>query len=159
MEQQTKDQGARDLLIWTFPLAELGGVAAGAVSMLETVRTPCALCVRVWARAPQLSASPTPSGWHFKPQANPNPNHPPLQGRVLATMVEGGSEDKLFWGAAGQFVEHLAEEITAKGGRLVTSSPARHINQDATGVEVYADTGVFAGESELCIVRCFNSCA
>ena len=32
-----------------------------------------------------------------------------LQARVLATMTEGGSEDRLFYGAAGQFVDKLAE--------------------------------------------------
>ena len=38
VEKQTADKGARDLLTWTFPLAELGGVNPNAVSMLETVR-------------------------------------------------------------------------------------------------------------------------
>ena len=33
----------------------------------------------------------------------------PPQARVLATMTEGGSEDRLFYGAAGQFVDKLAE--------------------------------------------------
>lgn len=48
VERQTPDKGGRDLLTWTFPLAELGGVNPAAVSMLETVRwpgrQPCCCC-------------------------------------------------------------------------------------------------------------------
>lgn len=129
--------------------------------------------------------------------------------RVQAIMWEGGSEDQLFYGAAGQFVEKLAavrstllvlslgaaplalclvrpagmqsrspshhrtrpnrqgssaapqrpptpcchlcrlprpQEISKLGGRIETSSPARHIAQSNASVDVYSDSGVYGAK-------------
>lgn len=55
-------------------------------------------------------------------------------------------ERTLFWGAAGQFVDHLAKEIEELGGKLVCSAPVRHISQSDAGVEVASDAGTYAAK-------------
>ncbi|PRW20792.1 amine oxidase [Chlorella sorokiniana] len=66
--------------------------------------------------------------------------------RILAGYLDGGSEEKLFFGGAGQFVELMAKEIKNRGGVILTSNPVRHIAQDANVVAVYTDTHVLTGK-------------
>ncbi|KAI7842911.1 hypothetical protein COHA_003422 [Chlorella ohadii] len=66
--------------------------------------------------------------------------------RILANMLDGGSEEKLFFGGAGQFIGRMADEIKSKGGVILTASPARHIAQDAQAVAVYTDKHAVLGK-------------
>ncbi|KAI3434449.1 hypothetical protein D9Q98_002526 [Chlorella vulgaris] len=52
-------------------------------------------------------------------------------------------ERYLFWGGAGQFVDHLSKEISDLGGALVVNAPVRQIEQTEDGVTVISDAGKY----------------
>lgn len=69
----------------------------------------------------------------------------------IARQVKAAPQDEeperlLFWGGAGQFVDHLAKEVKELGGTIVCGAPVRHINQDEKGVAVISDSGAFEGK-------------
>eukprot|EP00887_Chlorella_sp_A99_P000867 scaffold5.g867.t1 len=63
--------------------------------------------------------------------------------QVAAAPQPEEPERWLFWGGAGQFVDHLAKEIRERGGTIVCGAPVRHIAQDDAGVRVVSDAGTF----------------
>lgn len=59
-----------------------------------------------------------------------------------APQVEA-PETWLFWGAAGQFPEHLAKDITQQGGKIIIDAPCTKLLHDDEGVSVVTPRGTW----------------